>query len=474
MQATQRKSIRRSTQLITLGSCLYILYESCVRSPVATDFFRAIGATPFHIGLLGGVPTILTFMFFVGALLVNRLERRKPLFMILFISARLLYIPVAFLPLMFPNVGTDWLMGMIIVLFGVHFAMTNVGETLFLSWVADLIPHRILNRYWGGRRRWMSWMTAGCLWAVAAFVAGTNGPMTVNVPLWPGVCKTLDLGFLPAIDVVKKFQILVCLGVVAGVTDILLFIRVHEPKHLPVRNRHVLHVLLEPILDRGYRSFLIYKCIWGVSTIIVYAFATFYLLDQLQTPVTTVLLLSSLHMVGLAISSGRWGRLADQHGHKPVLVVCLMFKPLYALAFVLVRPETVLWILTPVYIMDGLVNGGLFVAENGYSMKRAPRENRSMFLATVGGLTGICGGLAAIGVGKFIDMHANCSWEGVGVQWNTYQVVFCVSFFMRAGCAVLVHIIHEPDSSPPSRVVRDIFSFRPWRLPMSAQTEDMD
>ncbi len=450
MQAAKRKSIRQSTQLITLGSCLYILYESCVRSPVTTDFLKGLGATAFHIGLLEGVPTILTFMFFLGALLVNRLERRKPLFLFLFITARLLYIPVAFLPLAFPDMGVNWLMGIIIGLFAIHYAMTNVGETLFLSWVADLIPHRILNRYWGGRRRWMSWMKAGCFLAVAAFVYGTP---------WP---------------VMLKFQILVCFGVLAGVTDILLFIRVDEPKHMTVRNREVGHILLEPLRDRGYRSFLIFKCVWGVSTIIVYGFGTYYLLNVLQTPLTTVLLIYSLHMVGLALTSGRWGRLADKHGHKPILAVCLMFKPLYALAFLLITPATVVWILLPVSILDGLINGGLFVAENGYSMKRAPRENRSMFLAAVGGLTGICGGLAAIGVGKFI--HVNEDWAGHlwWTHWNIYQVVFCVSFFMRAGCAFLVHIIHEPDSSPPGHVARDLISLLPWRQAMSSETEDMD
>lgn len=450
IQVAKRKSIRRSTQLITLGSCLYIIYESCVRSPVTTKFFEHIGATAFHIGLLEGVPTILTVMFFFGALLVNRLTHRKPLFLALFITARLLYIPVAFMPLIFPSMNVNWLMGIIIALFAVHYAMTNVGETLFLSWTADLIPHRILNRYWGGRRRWMSWMKAVSLWVVAGFIYGTHWPVTT------------------------KFQMLVCVGVFAGITDILLFLRVHEPTHLTVRNRRVLHILLEPLRDRGYRSFLIFKCIWGVSTIIVYGFGTYYLLKVLNVPLTTVLLLHSVHMVGLALTSGRWGRLADKHGHKPVLAVCLMFKPLYALAFLLVTSDTVMWVLLPVSIVDGLINGGLFVAENGYSMKRAPRENRSMFLAAVGGLTGICGGLAAIGTGKFIEVNSGWSAHLLWRDWNIYQIVFFVSFFMRGGCAFLVHIIHEPDSSPPGRVARDIISLLPWRAPLSNETEDME
>ena len=67
-------------------------------------------------------------MFFAGALLANRLTRRKPAFFALFIPSRLLYLPVAFIPLIFPDAPTDWVMGAIIVMIAV-----GVDYSIFLA-----------------------------------------------------------------------------------------------------------------------------------------------------------------------------------------------------------------------------------------------------------------------------------------------------------------------------------------------------
>ena len=45
-----------SWSLVTIGGCLAMVYITATSCPLFTDYFRAIGATGFHFGLLGGLP----------------------------------------------------------------------------------------------------------------------------------------------------------------------------------------------------------------------------------------------------------------------------------------------------------------------------------------------------------------------------------------------------------------------------------
>ena len=82
-------TLEQSMRIITVAGCLAMVYYTCISCPVVTDFCRELGASELQFGLLAGLPMILLVMQFVGAYLTDRVPRRKPYFMVLEISARL-------------------------------------------------------------------------------------------------------------------------------------------------------------------------------------------------------------------------------------------------------------------------------------------------------------------------------------------------------------------------------------------------
>lgn len=417
---------------------MWVVYHTCVSSAIATDFFRALGAKDYHIAIIGGVPMLMLSIYFLAAHLTNRLHRRRPTFMFLFITARLLFVPVAFLPMICPSLTVEQIMAAIIVLVTINCALSNFGETLFLSWMADLVPHRILNRYWGGRQRWMSLTHLLSIVAIAIFV---------HVAPWP---------------VTTKFRLVVCIGVALGIIDILLFLRVDEPEHAVVIDRHPLSLLAEPFRHHEYRSFLTFMTCWSSSAIITGVFTTYYLLEVLELPLADVTLILALSSLGLMLTSKMWGRLADRHGHRPILMTCMAFKPLFPLAMLTITAKSAYWILPILLPFDGMLNAGLMVGQNGYMMKMAPKENRSMFLASVLGFPGIAAGLTAFGVGAFAKAIDGWTMDLAGRTWNKYQLIFAISAICRIGCLLLVRRIREPESSATNHMLRDLLQARPW------------
>lgn len=433
-------SLRRSLGLTTLGGCFYMVYAAGIGSPVTTDYFRELGATEFHFGLLGGIPMILLTMQFVGALIVNRLRHRKPLFMISLIGCRLLYLPVAFLPLLCPRLPAPILLAILIGVLSVSNALWQLGSPVCSSWMADLIPHRILNTYWGTRQMWMNLTGVAASLAVAWFA------------------------FLMGVPATTLFPILTAVAVTVGVIDILLFFWVDEPLQQPPPPAPWFRAIIEPLKDAQYRRFLFYQCAWLASTMCAAAFMQLYLLKIIGLTYWQTTLIWATPALGMAISSRGWGRIADRHGHRPVLIFCTYFKSLVVIAFLLVTPSTAMWMMPLLLLFDGAWNAGNVVATNGYIMKLTPRENRTMFIASFTGLAGLAGGLSAVVAGWYLDRLTGFSVDFLGRIWNNYHVLFLASLFLRIGCAGMVHWIREPDSAKTVEILDELMDVWPMNI----------
>jgi MFS family permease len=421
--------LRRSLVLITVAGCLAMSFVSGTTSPAFVEFMRALGATDIHFGLIGGVPMAMLAMQFFGAVIANVVPRRKPLFMLVLILGRFLYIPLAVVPALMPSLRGHAGVFFVILLLLLSGALMNIAGPLWLSWMADLIPRRVLNTYWGYRQRWMYLTWAAAFLAVAAFVSLTRFPITV------------------------AFPILCTIAAVAGITDILLFVWVHEPPNTVMRGQPIMKTMLAPLRNPQFRPFLVYSCAWSASAMFAAVFMQVYALKGLGLNVWQTTLIWCLTGVGIALVSSFWGRLADRHGHRPIMAICIGLKSLIVVTFMLVTPQSALWLLPIVMFLDSFWNSGIMVASNGYMLKAAPQQNRSMFIASITGLAGICGGLGAMAGGFYLDAIAGISLEFFGRTWGNYNFLFAVNIPMRLLCILLVFRVHEPTSTTPEKML---------------------
>jgi hypothetical protein len=68
-------------------------------------FARSVGANEFHQGILGALPTLMLFGQFLAAVLVNHLTYRRWVWFAAAMTHRLLLIPIAIGPWVFPEVS---------------------------------------------------------------------------------------------------------------------------------------------------------------------------------------------------------------------------------------------------------------------------------------------------------------------------------------------------------------------------------
>jgi hypothetical protein len=414
-------NLENAKKVIVVGACLGTAHVQLALSPASVEFARAMGGTGLHVGILGALPILLFFVQLIAALVSGRFARRKPLWFVVSIAQRLVYLPLAIGPWLLPDTsGLVWVW-LLVALTTANQALLHFSTPLWLSWMGDYLPHQGLSRFWGLRHRWTQWSAAGSLMLVAL------------------------LYFKSGIDIRASFSIVMALAVVLGVTDILLFIGVEEPPLHRQTTPGLREALAAPFRHRDFRSFIVFSCFWNLACMVGAPFISLYLLDYVGMDLFHVLLLWTISWVGGSLCSQKFGALVDAHGQRPVLILCTAFKSIVMVSLLIVPrdPTWTFWLLIPPFMIDAFLNSGITIANNGFLLKNSPRENRTMFIAAGTAFAGLIGGITSIAAGAVLAATNDWRLDWHGAQWINYHWAFGASLVLRLVSAALALGIRE-------------------------------
>ncbi|NQV23684.1 MAG: MFS transporter [Rhodopirellula sp.] len=426
---------------IIFAGCLGMTYTQLTLCPAGIAFARHLGGSGLHIGILGAIPTGMLFLQFLSAVVANHLEFRRGLWMAVSIVQRLVLLPVALGPVLFPNVSpTFWLWGFL-GLSAVNHGLLHFATPLWMSWMGDYLPRNQLSRFWGVRHLWMQWAGAASLLFASCLMQSYGQQIQM------------------------AFAILIVIAAVPGVADILLFWPVHEPPVTKIAETRIRKVLSEPFRNRDFRSFISFMSFWHFAAMVGAPFISLFLLAEVGMSLSRLLLLWVFCWVGGAACSARIGGLAERFGHRPILILCTLLKSSNMIALILVPndPETAFLILVPVFILDSILNAGFVVATNGFMLTKSPSGNRTMFIAAGTALAGFVGGVTSVVCGGLLTWF-NLDTVVFGVPLSSYRMLFLVSIVLRIASLLLAVRIRESDSHGTRHVVSQLIGATPLRL----------
>jgi hypothetical protein len=417
-------------------------YTQLTLSAAAIDFTRQLGGNGLHVGVLNALPTGMLFIQFLAALLANHLQYRRPVWMTLSIIQRLMYVPVLAGPWIWPQVPDSTWLWIYISSVAVEQGLQHFGSPLWLSWMGDYLPHRGLNEYWGVRHLWMQWSAAASLCGAALLLHETGMGIRVGFPL------------------------LVMFGSVLGVIDILLFLRVEEPRVTPMPNPNLKKVLLAPFKHAGFRSFIGFMCAFQFAAMLGATFISLYLLQHVGMTLFQVLMLWTFSWIGGAVTSRQLGIWAERWGNKPVLVLCTAFKSVLMISLLTIPEDVTLafWLLVPVFMFDAALNAGFTIAQNGFLLKNSPAENRTMYIAAGTALAGMVGGATSVFAGIVLSSLGDWRLDLHGYDFTGFHLMFVISIGLRLASLLLVAKIQEPHVYETMQVVTQLVGVTPLRL----------
>lgn len=426
--------LEKAKAAIVVGGCCGMAFTQLTTSPATVQFARSMGATGLHIGILAALPMALIGVQLLAAIAVNRMTYRKPVWFWVSIIQRLVFLPAALGPWLWPQVSDRVWIWTLIALTALNHGLLHFGTPLWLSWMGDYLPHQGLNRFWGRRHSSQQWTAAMALFANALFFFGSG------------------------VNVRAAFAAIIALGCALGVVDILMFARVAEPPVKRLANPRLWDVLAGPFRQREFRSFIRFSCFWNVAAMVGAPFISMYLFEFVGMDLFRILLLWTLSWVGGAMLSGRLGQWAEHFGQRPVLIFCTAFKSLAMVALLSCPPNPTLafWILAPVFMFDAFLNAGILIANNGFMIKNSPRENRTMFIAAGTAFAGMVGGLTSIVAGQIIEATSSWSYDLGGMRLVNFHLLFAVSVLLRLWGVALATQICEPSSAATKQFVLEL------------------
>src|SRR5215213_5948802 len=142
--ARGRRSPYRAMSLVTLAWIFGSVWMTATSGAPLTQFARSLGASNFQFGLLAALPFIASLLSLPASVLIDRTGQRKRIFLWGLYAQRLLWIPIALLPLWMiqrsgPAAVPAGLVMSLWLIFFMH-SVSAIGSPAWVSWMADLVP----------------------------------------------------------------------------------------------------------------------------------------------------------------------------------------------------------------------------------------------------------------------------------------------------------------------------------------------
>ena len=449
----RRWATRRELCLITVAWAFGSIWLTAVSGTPVTNYANSLQASKFQFGLLAALPFMASLLSLPASWLIEATGQRKRIFLISYYFHRLLWIPIALVPLWFFTRGNPH-MGMIVflVLMFIMHTANAVGGPAWVAWMADIVPDRLRGRYFSRRRQW------GIVTAVpTALIVGwlldrnTAGADAYQVLLW---CAVVLIA-----------------AAIFGVIDIHLFHYVDDPPRPRQSGRGLLKAMREPLHNRQFLWFGGFVATLMFAVSFMGQFVTLYVMEQLalgggsgrSVNSLTQLMLIVAPSVAVLFFVRAWGHAADRMGKKPLLAMaalglvpigagwCLLTSGNIWLGYLLSAGGAILW--TGVEV----ANFNLVLEMSETSDQANGNTGGSAYVAVNSVIINIAGMLGGLASGVIAELLRDWHWqplEGFKV-FTFYEVLFALSALLRlAAVVIFLPFIHEPAAKPTHEALK--------------------
>jgi MFS family permease len=387
---------------------------------ILVGYALELGANNAVVGLLAAVPLLFQLVQLPAIFLVEKIRRRRVIAVASLVLARLLLVPMALLPL-FP---TGPALASLVVLLAINAALHAVAACSWNSWVRDLVPPRLMGRYFA--RRQFAALAGSILISLAAGLAVDYAPkldQTYRLPI---------------------YGVLFIVAVVAGIISAWYLWQVPEPPMAPPRRVGLRETLAGPFRDRNFTNAIRFLAAWNFAVNLAAPFFGVYLLQKMSYPMFAVVLFAAVSQAANLAGLRVWGALSDRFSNKTVLRVTAPLFLLCILAWLFVVAPDTAWgrigLLLTLHLLMGFSTAAIGLASGNLSLKLAPRGQATAYLAASGLATAVASGLAPIAGGFLAEDLAQrelsfvIRWVASGqiYEWTTLRLQHWDFFFASA------------------------------------------
>lgn len=450
MQVPRGPTLRISLRYLTVAWLFGAVWMTATSGAPLTQFARELGASEFQFGLLAALPFLASLLSVPASILIDRTGKRKLIFLIGLYGQRLMWIPIALVPIGLARVqgtgpGSAAMIAFLLLIF-LMFCGQTIGGPAWVSWMADLVPDRKRGKYFGRRRSWGILTTipaaivVGIILDRYAPVAGGTSHQMLNI-----------CGFV------------FVAAAAFGVMDVALHHPIPEIKARPVKHPHPFAGLAKPLKDPHFIWFAAFVGTIYFAVSFMGQFVSLYLIEKLKvTNLGTQLMLLAVPALAQLLVLTVWGHMVDRYGKKPVLAIAALGLVPVGFGWCFMDTDAI-WLGYLLTATGAMLFCGVEVANLNIMLEMSGTEDNegaagSSYAAVNTIIVNICGCLGGLSAGMIAQALKGWTWD-IGLFGLApiafYEVLFAMSGVMRLLAVVLfLPKIHEPDAKPVGEALR--------------------
>lgn len=355
------KKLHNSLQLVTKDGLAAEIMITCTSGTFLVAFAVVLGASNFQLGLLAALPTMTNIFQLLSIWMVTHFRSRKAVTVVCTIIARIPLILIALLPFVLPRTaGIQLLIGLL----AVHYLFGSFVGPSWNSWMKDLVPEKMLGKYFAHRNRVMQALN-----------------VVLSIALSFGIEHIKKVNPLAEIPV---YRILFIIGGIAGLLGAIALMRTHEPPAQYVK-RNILKQAMEALKNKNFVRFVRFNALWVFANNLAMPFLSVYMLKTMHLPLPYIIGLTMLMQFSSLLFVKLWGRLSDVFSNKTIMHVCapLFILSLFGWIFVgLTHTQAItVLLLAMLHMLMGASSSGTALAVSNINLKLVPKENAIVYIA---------------------------------------------------------------------------------------------
>lgn len=359
-------------------------------------FALLLGATNEFIGILTSLPEMFgIFVQTISSKLIKKTKSKKLANRITKFIGNLFWIPIILIPLLFSN-GLLWLL----LFLCIRVAFSQIDDTIWCSWMADIVPNRIRGSFFGKRNMFLNTFSF-----IASLLAG-----------W----------FLGIVHNLYGFMIIFSIAFSVNFISIYLIGKISE---MPYSHNHKKRFSFKHFIygiknHSNYSNFVLYRTIMNFSIHISAPFWIVYVLKNMNIGYFWYAVAIGVYMIVNIISQRYWGKMIDVFGEKKIMFVCAFMLPFTALMMIFITSVSTLMIER---IFAGFAFSGFHLASFNYLLSASPQEDSPTFIANYKVFAGFGASLGPLVGGFLAAFFADKIIVGLGAL----QMLFLIAFVLR-------------------------------------------
>ncbi len=414
-------------------------------------FALALGASNYEIGLLVTIAFLSQLMQLPGLWLLTRFRKRKLLTAICAGAARLLWVFIIFIPVLFVDRGMTFMLQWLIV-------ASLVGALPGPAWnslLRDVIPAERMGRVFSKR------ISLGTALALTLTLAGGH-----FVTWWQETYPAHPL---------YGYSLIFAAGMVFGLLGAAAILRIPEPTMAIEGNSDIWSLLATAFKDRNFRLLLYFIAFWNFAVNMAGPFFVIYMLKRIEISFFLVTVLVVVSQVTNLIFLRVWGKLADRFSNKSVMSVSGLLVVLSMLAWCFTTmPERHVFtypLLVLIHVISGMATAGTVIASLNIALKLSPREQTHGYM-TVFGITGaVAGAVGPLAGGVLADFFSARSldlainWADPARKLSIYAInlkaldfLFLIAFMVGLYALYRLALVREEGEVENKRVMSELIA----------------